>query len=396
MATLILSCSTGQGHNSCAQAVKEYYDAQGETCALEDALDFISHPLERFISWGHATVYRHFRWLFKLGYSYSEKHPSFLESSSLVYRLLALGVDRLKDYIVNGGFTAIICTHPFASLMMTELQNRYHLPLVIGLVATDYTCNPGTKESVADIHFIPDSSLSVDFESPNIEDDQICPSGIPIRQKFYRQLDKDEAKAMFDIPAHHRHLVMMCGSMGCGPMKRLAWLLNFRLPEETDMTIVCGTNKRLEKKLRRHYGSNPHMHVRGYVQDMSALMDSADLYLTKPGGISVSEAAIKSLPMVFIDAVAGCEYYNKYYFIRKGGARTGAYSGEISRVCVNLLGNEQKLWRMHESLATMPKDNASGIIYDAMHRLEDDKLHHTTKVTEEEPIEPACTARRSA
>ena len=26
---LILSCSTGQGHNSCAQAIKEYFEAQG-------------------------------------------------------------------------------------------------------------------------------------------------------------------------------------------------------------------------------------------------------------------------------------------------------------------------------------------------------------------------------
>ena len=277
MSTLILSCSTGQGHNSCAQAIKEYYDAKGEMCALEDALDFISHTLERFISWGHATMYRHFRWLFKVAYGYSERHPSFLGSTSVVYQLLSLGVEHLKDYILQSGFDAVICTHPFASLMMTELQSRYHLPLAIGLVATDYTCNPGTKESVADVHFIPDGSLSVDFECPNIEDDQICASGIPIRQKFYQRVDKSEAKRMFDIPEHHRHLVMMCGSMGCGPMKRLAWLMSFRLPEETDMTIVCGNNKRLEKKLRRHYAGNAQMHIRGYVDNMSALMDSADL-----------------------------------------------------------------------------------------------------------------------
>ena len=34
MKTLILSCSTGEGHNSCAKAIKEYYDskrAEGRT-----------------------------------------------------------------------------------------------------------------------------------------------------------------------------------------------------------------------------------------------------------------------------------------------------------------------------------------------------------------------------
>ena len=29
MNTLILSCNTGQGHNSCAAAIKEYYDLTG-------------------------------------------------------------------------------------------------------------------------------------------------------------------------------------------------------------------------------------------------------------------------------------------------------------------------------------------------------------------------------
>ena len=42
MRTLILSCNTGAGHNSCARAIQEVYQSRGETCDVIDALLFIS------------------------------------------------------------------------------------------------------------------------------------------------------------------------------------------------------------------------------------------------------------------------------------------------------------------------------------------------------------------
>ena len=375
MATLILTCSTGQGHNSCANALKDYYDQQGEPCVIEDALGFVSKSLSKFICWGHVTIYRHIHWLFKIGYRCSEKHPGVFQESSSVYHLLTLGRERIAQYIKDGGFDQVICTHVFASLMMTDVQKKYHLPIVLGLVATDYTCTPGTKTSIVDRYFIPDESLAADFECPIIEDTQILSTGIPVRQMFYQNTSMAEAKAAYGISEDHKHLLMMCGSMGCGPMKRLTKLFSRRLPEDADLTIVCGTNKRLQTKLQKRYSKYANIHIAGYVQNMSQLMDSADLYLTKPGGISVTEAALKNLPMVFIDAVAGCEEYNKLFFIRKGGAKTGANSWELADLCVYLLTNPRKLNKMRSCLQTQEKVNTAGVIYATMKRISEEKLH---------------------
>ncbi|MFR7461994.1 MAG: hypothetical protein ACLUW8_14630 [Subdoligranulum sp.] len=43
-------------------------------------------------------------------------------------------------------------------------------------------------------------------------------------------------------------------------------------------------------------------------------MQASDLFLTKPGGLSTSEAMAAELPMVLIDAVAGCETHNLNFF----------------------------------------------------------------------------------
>ena len=75
---------------------------------------------------------------------------------------------------------------------------------------------------------------------------------------------------------------------------------------------------------------------------MSRLMDSADLYLTKPGGISVTEASVKTLPMVFIDAVAGCEEYNLRFYLSVGGAATEKEIPELAALCAELLTNDEK------------------------------------------------------
>ena len=370
MNVLILSCSTGQGHNSAAHAVQEYYTQQGDTCYLEDALNFISPTVSKAVCWGHVTMYRHVHGLFQLGYRYSERHSGLFREKSGIYHLLTRGVDGIRDYIESHRITQVICTHVFASLMITELQKQNSLPISTCLVATDYTCNPGTRESNVDLHFIPDQPLSVFYECPGIQDSQIVSSGIPVRQMFYHHTPKAQAKLAFGVPVSHSHLMMMCGSMGCGPMEKLADQLSELLPVNSDLTIVCGTNRKLEAKLRQKFRSRRNIHILGYVADMSMLMDSADLYLTKPGGISITEAAVKNLPMVFIDAVAGCEEYNKIYFIRNQGAKTAKSVHEIALLCATLLAHPATLQTMQRSLRAIACDNAGAVIYGHMKALD--------------------------
>lgn len=373
MRTLILSCNTGEGHNSCAKAIKEVYDGFGEECVIEDGLKFISPSISRFISWGHSFVYRRLPRLFKFGYGYTEKHPAVFYENSGVYRFITQGTERMYKYIVDGGYDAVICTHVFTSLMLTAVLKKYPLKIASSFVATDYTCSPSTKESKLDCYFIPDSELVPDFECPNIPEEKMISSGVPVRQMFYERHSKADVKEAMGIPSHHKHLVLMCGSMGCGPMKRISKLLAENLCEGMEVTIVCGTNRKLERRLLKRYGNTRCIHVKGFVYDMSSLMDSADLCLTKPGGISISESAVKKLPMVFIDAVAGCEEYNRIYFQRIGGAKTESTVDELVDTCMQLLSDDNKRLRMAENLSDKEQRNAAKIIYEKMNTLTEGK-----------------------
>ena len=150
MRVLILSCNTGEGHNSCAKAIKEVYDNKGDDCVITDALNFISEKTSRFISWGHVFVYRNLPWLFNWGYGFTEKHTGVFKESNMMYNFFGKGADNLYKFIVRGTYDTVICTHPFASLMLTEAQRRYQMPIKTAFVATDYTCSPSVKDSVLD------------------------------------------------------------------------------------------------------------------------------------------------------------------------------------------------------------------------------------------------------
>ena len=80
----------------------------------------------------------------------------------------------------------------------------------------------------------------------------------------------------------------MCGSMGCGPMEEIISYLCPYLTTEQELSVVCGTNDDLRKKLQKRTEKYSQVHVLGTVNNVPQLMQASDLFLTKPGGLSTS------------------------------------------------------------------------------------------------------------
>ena len=356
MRALILTCNTGGGHNSCAKAIQQTFHKNNEVCDIADSLQFASEKLSKFISWGHTTMYRHVPGLFRWGYSFAEKHPGLLQEDKAVYKLLSAGAERLCAHIRENDYDTVICTHVFSGILLTQMLRKYPLNLKTAFVATDYTCSPGTSVSHFDWYFIPHETLAAEFEEQGIPGDRLIESGIPVDLSFYNRQAKMQAKEAAGISPSHTHLLMMCGSMGCGPLEKLTELFRKQMDSTMELSIVCGTNEKLCHALSKLTENDPRIHVHGFVSNMSELMDSADLYLTKPGGLSVTEAAAKKLPMVLIDAVSGCEEHNMKFFLEAGGAATAERTQDLAVLCLSLLKDTGKLRKIvwNNSRMAMP------------------------------------------
>lgn len=150
------------------------------------------------------------------------------------------------------------------------------------------------------------------------------------------------------------------------PIKSILKHLVRGLPEQAEVTVICGTNQRLYRQLNRRYGKDGLVHIVGYTDQVSLYMDSADLYLTKPGGISVTEAAAKQLPMLFVNAVAGCEQYNMDFFTKRHSAITAETPKLLAQKGIHLLFPEADRQKMTGKLQEYPRQNGAAQIYDKL------------------------------
>lgn len=360
---LLLSCSTGQGHNSCAQAIKEYFEGKGLICQVKDAFDFISDRFSEFMSWGHSFIYRYIPGLFRTGYGYSEKHPGVFHERSLIYKALTSGAEGIYRHIEEFAYDTVICTHVFSAMMLTRMMRLHPTKIKTAFVATDYTCYPGMDACDLRYCFIPDDALAGGYIHSGISPAHIFASGIPIRQAFYKRTPKEEARQLLGLPKRGKHLLIACGSMGCGPIFKMVSYIAGNTPADTQVSVICGTNRRLRGKLERRYGGQGNIHIIGYTDKMPLYLDSADLYLTKPGGISITEAAAKGVPMAFVNAVAGCELYNMEYFEKLGGAISANTAQELADKCLSLLRAPADLLSMEAALRNCGLPNGAEEIY---------------------------------
>ena len=361
MNILILSCNTGQGHNSAAMAIKDYFESRDIKCDIKDALAFWSPTNSKIISKGHIFIYRNLPKLFGIGYNFEEHHPPKHDDNSIMYDLVTKGCRELTIDIKSSDYSAVICTHVFSAMMMTKIIKSGYCDIPAYLVMTDYTCSPGAGETSLCGYFIPHADLTGEFLSAGIQAESIIPSGIPVNPKFYNKYSTDYAKGMLKLPENKKIVLLMCGSMGCGPIKQLAELLPEVMPDDAHLVAICGSNRRLYTSLIKK--QNPNVTVVGYTSRIPVYMDAADVILTKPGGLSSTEAAVKHLPMIFIDAVPGCETRNLDFFTSHGFAATAQGAKALANTVCEYLKNPDKISKMRNRLADNFSNNAAEIIY---------------------------------
>ncbi len=363
MSTLIFSCNTGEGHNSAARAIKHVYELHGRESSVVDALSVFPEKASEIICSGHTTLYRHMPKLFGAGYRYFEKKTG--KETSVVCELLAKGARSLYGRIRQNNCETVISTHPFAALMLAKIKRDIDPGLMMGFVSTDYTCSPFVNQCGADLYFIPHETLTEEFVAKGVPEDKIIPSGIPVSDKFRMGIPKTEARRELGLPEEGSICLLMCGSMGCGPMRSLALEMGEKLRSGQTLVVICGTNKKLQRQLS---GENTRKNVKitGFTQKMHLYMAAADLAITKGGGLTLTEGANSRLPMAIINAVSGCETHNVEFFTKNRLAVITPDIRDTAGFAVKLLGDRGRLEELSARLAEFFPENAGEIVYGRM------------------------------
>lgn len=317
MKTLILSCATGEGHNSAAKAVKEYFDKSNIECEVIDTLSLISSEISRRAS--DIYVFTTKTNLFKLIYKAGTIVSSSVKKSP-VYFVNKLYCGRLLEYIKENNYDTLICTHLFPAEALTSLIRAGELSATTVFVMTDYTCFPFIEETKLDFYIVPHQHLIEECVNKGFKREKLYPFGIPVRQEFYSLNSKEAARAecknLFGehINEHEKWLLIMSGSMGFGNLKELVSQVINESGIYAVVFLVCGNNTKVYNDLTKEFGENKNIIILGFTNKISTLMDACDVVFTKPGGLSSTEAAAKNIPIIHTAPIPGCETKNAEFF----------------------------------------------------------------------------------
>ncbi|GAA0377150.1 MGDG synthase family glycosyltransferase [Bacillus horti] len=210
----------------------------------------------------------------------------------------------------------IISTHPFPSIVISRLK-RQGLKIPLCTVITDYDAHGFWVTKEAEHFLVSSDEVCEQLIGFNIPQEKIQVTGIPVHPKFWRKNNKESIKVelgLQDMPT----LLMMGGGWGIVQNEELLKrVVQWR--EHIQLIFCTGNNEKLLTKLKNDPEfQHKNVHVLGFVKHIDMLMDAADLLLTKPGGMTCTEALAKRLPMLLYDPIPGQEEINCQHFVHKG------------------------------------------------------------------------------
>jgi len=337
MKVLVLSCSTGGGHNAAALAVVEAFKKQKIECDFQDYLGILGKEISDkvchwYLSWtnGQGNV---FKFIYKLGDLYSKTN-----FRSPVYALNKLGAKKLYQYIVDNQYDFVVTTHLYSAMALTAIKKEHNTPFA--QIATDYVCIPFWQETNPDYFFIPHPDLRQEFIDKGINPNILYPLGIPTSHSFSKKIDKLEIRQKLGLK-NKKTVLLMSGSMGFGNVVDCVKELLSSHPR-LQLIVVCGNNEALKDKLREY----PQVISLGFIHNVSEYMKASDIVLTKPGGLTTTETAVSNIPLIHTLPIPGCENYNAEFFDKKGMSIACHSLDEIIANTSILLNSESKRNKM--------------------------------------------------
>ena len=330
MKLLVLSCNTGQGHNSAASAVKECFINMGHSCEIKDALSYTSKWFSDGVSKSYNKIVLHAPKAFGVGYRYSKSivyNPGKLKSAA--YGMNMLYSKQLYLDLIKGGYDAVICTHLFAAQSITHVKHKHNFKIPAFVVSTDYSYRPFFDELDVEGYFISMPEVIHEYLARKLPEDKIYPYGIPVAKRFTVEVSKNEARQQLGIGNDGFISLIMSGSMGFGNIYDVIdELLANDFPEHK-IIIIAGKNKKLLKGIKYRYAEYDNVTCIGFTDKVHLYMKACDVVISKPGGLSSTEAMVSNIPLVLSEPIPGCESENFELLTKLGAALSGRAINDV-------------------------------------------------------------------
>ncbi|WP_148137864.1 MGDG synthase family glycosyltransferase [Candidatus Formimonas warabiya] len=348
---LVFSATFGAGHFRAAEAVIEAMMKEYPTAEIThlDCGQLLSKTFNTMLKGIYLEMIKHAPRLWGKFYSRTSK----MNPDSLFQRSLnKLGQRGFLKYIRSFQPDLIVCTYPTVAGVLARLRLSRVLDIPLVTVVTDYAVHSQWIHQGVDLYIVGCQGVYEELVARGVDPRRVKVTGIPVSLKFERSLNRSEIAARLGLLPDRPTILVMGGAYGVlsGIKKVCAALMQTTIPLQ--FIVVCGQNQRLFKSLDDLMEQTRHPVLRfGYVNNVEELMAASDIIITKAGGLIVSEALTKQLPLIIFKPIPGQEEQNAVFINRMGAGRIVDSHEALVDLVKTLVEKPDELRKMREAAA---------------------------------------------
>ena len=347
LASLAAAAATA-GAAVVAAAVAGALTQRGIESHVFDPLVLAGKYAERFVSGAYTTIMKKapsaFNALYRAGDIYSSTGIT-----SPVYHANARYAANLRAFIETNGYDHVVCTHLYPMETLTAIRKSGDFTVPCYGVLTDYTCIPFLAETDLDGYFIAHEDLRAELVEKGIPSDRIIVTGIPVDEKFAHHMEKAAARNYLAIPQNQDVFLIMSGGIGVGNAGAICDEILRRHSGAFTVYILVGRNSDLKQTLEEKYAGNEHVRIVTFTKKVNVYMNAADVMISKPGGLTSTEAAVAQVPLVQLLVYTACEAPNIAFFSSHGLSERAENVVDAAEKAVALVRDKARAEAMREA-----------------------------------------------
>jgi len=364
MRCLVFYVSAGNGHKSAAESVRNNFKSINPDAEVEclDILKCTNKIVDKFISVGYEKTIKISPYIFGKVYYHTEKtqdvifsNVSYAVNKSMTFKLIPL-INRFDPDI-------IISTHPFATEIISILKRKYSYRIPLVTLLTDFMPHSAWIQPQNNAYIVSNETMIDEIAKYGIKRDNIYDFGIPIREGFLKEYNREEVLKELDLDPNVFTLLVMGGTTSSSKLEKLLEVV-CKLDLPMQVVAVAGGSQRLYNSfLEIQKTSQIKTTVLGFTTKIPELMKSCDAIVTKPGGLTITECLVSKIPIIIVFPIPGVEMRNKEFLLSNKLAFLVENSKEVRALMKEIIADKTILKEMRDRYSNHAHLNSAKDIY---------------------------------
>ncbi len=311
---LVLYTSIGLGHKYIALNMASFLRENNYEVVLFDALELEKGQTTETSEKLFLFLYRNFpfvwKWLYVTKWFINLALPLRTVAARLHYK-------QIYEVVKKENPDIILSTQTSPSAVIDYLKRSAKFTGKFVVTFSDFHLHKFWLYPNVDFYLANTEEQKNEMVKLGIKEEKISVCGITISP--LKNVEVKEVKNKLSMSQGQKLVVFASGSLGeLMPIELIEEMKTISVDNiAIKLAIICGKNLALTKQLEEKYSSDPQISVFGFYEPLQELMATADVLVSKPGGLTMIESLYWGVPMIVTHFLPGQEELNIEYLTKR-------------------------------------------------------------------------------